>query len=69
VTALCNMGPAFVLADASGATFHNAIDIGSFGSFGEFSPSSKTFMAFVMILGRLEIYTALIIVMPGFWKD
>lgn len=69
VTALCNMGPAFVLVNGSGSPFGGAIDIGSYGSFGEFSALAKTFMAFVMILGRLEIYTALILVMPGFWKD
>lgn len=69
VTALSNVGPAFVLSDGSGSTLGGAIDIGSYGSFGEFSASSKAFMAFVMILGRLEIYTALIIVVPSFWKD
>ncbi len=69
VTALCNMGPAFVLVDGVGAPYGGVIDIGSYGSFGEFSASSKAFMAFVMILGRLEIYTALIIVVPSFWKD
>ena len=69
VTALCNMGPAFVQVDLHGQPLGGAIDIGSFGSFGEFSALSKVFMAFVMILGRLEIYTALILLMPGFWKD
>ena len=68
VTSLCNMGPAFVggydyIQDAGIA------NIGSAGSFGEFADTSKAFMAFVMILGRLEIYTALIIIMPSFWKD
>lgn len=69
ITSLCNIGPAFVAVDASGASYGNAIDIGSFGSFGEFSASAKTCMAFGMILGRLEVYTALILLTPGFWKD
>ncbi|MAE75824.1 MAG: hypothetical protein CMJ85_03020 [Planctomycetes bacterium] len=66
VTCLCNMGPAFTSV-VGGEPF--GPNIGSYGSFGEFGAGTKAFMAFVMVLGRLEIYTALIIVFPGFWKD
>ena len=32
-------------------------------------PLAKLFLSFLMILGRLEIFTVLVIFMPGFWKD
>jgi trk system potassium uptake protein TrkH len=32
------------------------------------APAAKLFMASLMIVGRLEIYTALVILAPGFWK-
>lgn len=63
VTCLCNMGPAFSITDTG------APDICSYGSFGSYNGPAKAFMAFVMILGRLEVYTPLIIVFPSFWKD
>ncbi len=55
VTALSNMGPAF---GTVGAT-QNFSHIGSGG---------KVLMTFLMLLGRLELYTVLVLFLPSFWK-
>ncbi len=43
-------------------------DVGPTGSYFAFSPFLKYFFTFLMILGRLEIFTVLIIFTKSFWK-
>lgn len=43
--------------------------IGSLGYFGDFSNFTKAFMSFIMIAGRLELYTIIVLFTPGFWKS
>ena len=42
--------------------------VGPANTFAPFDPGAKLVMAALMILGRLEIYTVLIIFTPGFWR-
>ena len=42
--------------------------VGPMYNFGFFSPATKWWFSFVMIAGRLELYTVLIFFMPSFWK-
>ena len=42
--------------------------IGINGDFSNFSMLTKIVMSFVMIAGRLELYTILVIFTPGFWR-
>lgn len=42
--------------------------IGIDGNFGDFSILTKIFMSFIMIAGRLEFYTILVMLTPGFWR-
>ena len=42
--------------------------IGPSGNFGELSNFAKWILSFAMLLGRLEIFTLLVLFFPGFWK-
>ena len=42
--------------------------IGIDGNFGDFSIFTKIMMSFIMIAGRLEFYTILVMFTPGFWR-
>lgn len=42
--------------------------VGPVENFGFFAPAAKWWFSFVMIAGRLELYTMLIFFMPSFWK-
>ena len=44
-------------------------EIGISGNFGGFSPFTKIFMSFMMLAGRLEFYTILVLFTPGFWRS
>ena len=55
IACLGNIGPGL---NAVGAT-QNYADIADTG---------KTVLILLMLLGRLELYTVLVIFMPGFWK-
>ncbi|MGN0032949.1 MAG: TrkH family potassium uptake protein [Candidatus Limimorpha sp.] len=55
ITALSNIGPGF------GST-------GPSASFSEISAMAKWVMSFLMLVGRLEIFTVLIIFTPSFWN-
>lgn len=62
--------------EALGATISAISNVGSgFGSFGpgsnyaELSIFSKWYLAFLMMVGRLEVFTVLVILTPGFWKQ
>ena len=38
------------------------------GNLHEISTASKWYISFLMMVGRLEIFTVLTILLPGFWK-
>ena len=42
--------------------------IGASGSFDIYSQPMKLFMSFLMLVGRLEMYTAFILMFPSFWN-
>lgn len=44
-------------------------EIGPQGTFAFFSPVGKLFLAFLMLLGRLELFTLLVVLTPKFWRD
>lgn len=54
LTALSNMGP---------APFHDGPD-----NFARYSDPAKYYFAFAMILGRLEFFTLLALLLPDFWR-
>ena len=56
VSSISNVGPGF------GA-------LGPNGSYHEIPLFAKWFLSFLMIIGRLEIFTILILFTPGFWKQ
>jgi len=56
-TAISNVGPG--LGDM----------IGPSGNFSELSNFAKWILSFAMLLGRLEIFTLLVLFFPGFWKN
>ena len=43
--------------------------VGPMSNFAHLSPLVKMILTFVMLLGRLEIYTVLILFVPSFWKS
>ncbi len=43
-------------------------DVGIGGGFGGFNAFTKIFMSFLMLAGRLEFYTILVMLTPGFWR-
>ena len=43
--------------------------IGPSRDFGELSSFAKWILSFAMLLGRLEIFTLLILFFPAFWKN
>lgn len=55
LTCLSNVGPGFG-------------KLGPSYTFSWMTPSAKTLLAFEMILGRLELYTVLVLFLPSFWK-
>jgi trk system potassium uptake protein TrkH len=57
LTALSNVGPG--LGDVIGPT----------GTFGPLEDSAKWILAFGMLLGRLELFTVLVLLSPAFWRD
>lgn len=55
-TAIANVGPA--LGDITGPS----------GNFQTLPDSAKWLMAFGMLLGRLELFTVLVLFVPTFWR-
>lgn len=43
-------------------------DVGAIDNYGAFSPAGKWLLSFFMLLGRLEIYTVLILFIPAYWR-
>lgn len=71
----------FLILSATGVNFADAMTasisslgntgLGSFessGHFGGISDGGKWFMSFLMLTGRLELFTVLSLFIPGFWK-
>lgn len=56
VSTLCNVGPGL----------HG---VGPTMNYGWFSPASLTVMSFLMLLGRLEVFTLLVLFLPRFWRS
>lgn len=56
-TAICNVGPA--LGDI----------IGPSGHFGPLPDTAKWILSLGMLLGRLELFTVLVLFAPSFWRD
>jgi trk system potassium uptake protein TrkH len=56
-TAISNVGPGL------------GYMIGPSGNFSELSNFAKWTLSFAMLLGRLEIFTLLVLLFPGFWKS
>lgn len=54
-TSLGNVGPAIG-------------NVGPMNNFAFFSPAAKIFLSFIMLLGRLELFTILILFTPFFWR-
>ena len=55
LTCLANVGPGFG-------------QLSSAYTFSWMTPPAKLLLAFEMILGRLELYTVLVLFLPSFWK-
>lgn len=55
LTCLANVGPGFG-------------NLGPLYTFSWMTPAAKLLLAFEMILGRLELYTVLVLFLPSFWK-
>ena len=60
-------------ASAIAATLHNIGPglgiVGSTQNYAPFSAASKLMFTFLMMLGRLELFTILVLVMPSFWRQ
>lgn len=55
ISSLSNIGPGFG-------------KIGPAFTFGWMNPAAKYLLSFAMVVGRLELYTLLVILLPSFWK-
>ena len=55
ISALMNIGPGFG-------------DVGPTDNFAHISALGKWFLAWLMLIGRLEMFTALVLLFPSFWK-
>jgi trk system potassium uptake protein TrkH len=43
--------------------------IGPVGHFGSLPDGAKWVLSFAMLLGRLELFTVLVLLLPRFWRD
>jgi trk system potassium uptake protein len=55
ITALSNMGPGFGT-------------VGAVQNFADVNPGGKIVLTLMMLLGRLELYTVLVLFLPSFWR-
>jgi trk system potassium uptake protein TrkH len=55
-TAICNVGPAF------------GPEVSASGAVDGFPPAAKAIMVFAMLLGRLELISVLVLLLPRFWR-
>lgn len=71
----------FVVLSVTGISFQNAItasiscignvglgSVSDNGHFADFSDTAKWFLSFLMLTGRLELFTILSLFMPAFWR-
>ena len=56
IATLMNIGPGFG-------------DVGPSENFAHISSAGKWFLSFYMLVGRLEMFSALVIFYPTFWKN
>lgn len=56
------------VAISIGNVGHGMGEFGSVGNFSGLSPDLKIYLSFLMIIGRLEIFTILILFTPYFWR-
>ena len=56
ISCLMNIGPGFG-------------EIGSAGGYADFSDASKWFLSFNMLVGRLEMFSAIVLFYPSFWRN
>jgi trk system potassium uptake protein len=60
-------------ASAVAATLHNVGPglgiVGPTRNYAYFSPAAKLLFTFLMMLGRLELFAVLVLVLPSFWKE
>ena len=56
VTSISNVGPGFGL-------------VGPTRNFSVFSPYSKLLLSFLMLVGRLELFTVIALISPKAWKN
>lgn len=66
-----NIGPGIteVLPHTLAPANDLGISIGPYGSYGAFPAMAKILLSFVMVVGRLEVYTAVTVFVPAFWRD
>jgi trk system potassium uptake protein TrkH len=57
ITALANVGPGLGLI------------VGPMGNFSSLPDAAKWVLSFAMLLGRLELFTVLVLFSPGFWRS
>ncbi|MDR2918550.1 MAG: TrkH family potassium uptake protein [Tannerella sp.] len=59
------------IGSAVSATGNVGLSLGSFvdGNYAEMTKVSKWTLSFLMLTGRLEIFTVLTLLLPGFWKQ
>ena len=43
-------------------------EVGPTGNFAHFLPATKLFLCLLMVLGRLELYTVLVLLVPALWR-
>jgi trk system potassium uptake protein len=73
-TLLAMCGLDFVTSLSGAATVLNNVGpglgpiIGPVGNFAPLPDSAKWLLAFGMLLGRLELFTILVLLMPAFWR-
>jgi trk system potassium uptake protein TrkH len=58
------------IATTVSAVSNVGLSLGSFsnGNISDISPVSKWYISFIMMVGRLEIFTVLTLLLPGFWR-
>ncbi|MCQ2397200.1 MAG: potassium transporter, partial [Lentisphaeria bacterium] len=56
ISAISNVGPGLA-------------KVGPSATYAWMTPSAKCLLAFTMIAGRLELYTALVVILPSFWHN
>jgi trk system potassium uptake protein TrkH len=58
------------LATSVSAVSNVGLSLGSLadGNLSDISPVSKWYISFIMMVGRLEIFTVLTLLLPGFWR-